>query len=318
MIMRAVIAVLLAVACPSFEQAIPVNVEDSMHGEKAGQERDDNGQKMKLIRCPPRSFNMENGELVEAQAKRVGVAADDNQPEDADEELEVANKGNARSIILYTPVKVFLTRGYWLGKFEVTQAEWTQVMESEPWKDRTVVAEENRKFIKEGGDFPAVCMTRDEAMDFCRKLTKQEGQADRIPAGWEYSLPTEAQWERACRARTETKYNFGDDASKLSDSAWFHDSVGAEFFAHRVGQKKPNSWGLHDIHGNVWEWCRGTFEEGLPGGRDPETKLGDFLVIRGGAWNFDAFCCRSAFRNGSGSGCNEYNLGFRVALTAVR
>src|SRR5262249_51063749 len=91
------------------------------------------------------------------------------------------------------------------------------------------------------------------AVEFCRALTEQEHKAGRLPAGWEYCLPTEAQWEYACRAGTQTLYSFGDDESRLGDFAWYINNC--QNRTHEVGQKLPNAWGLHDMHGNVWEWC---------------------------------------------------------------
>src|SRR5437762_9291015 len=97
-----------------------------------------------------------------------------------------------------------------------------------------------------------------KSVEFCRKFTQDERDAGRLPETWEYTLPTEAQWERACRAGSESRYCFGDDPAKLGDYAWIRGnaSEAGERYAHRVGRKKPNNWGLHDMHGNVWEWCR--------------------------------------------------------------
>jgi formylglycine-generating enzyme required for sulfatase activity len=215
-------------------------------------------------------------------------------------------------------VKVFLTKGYWLGKYEVTQSEWKQVMKTEPWKKQIAT--------KEGADFPVTYVDWNDAIDFCQKMTEQERLAGRLSNDWEYTLPSEAQWERACRARTETRFSFGDKESKLGDYAWFYDNalkVGGQF-AHQVGQKESNPWGLFDMHGNVWEWCRDAYAENLPGGRDPEVKPDEqagrsFRVFRGGSWDFVDALCRSAFRGKGGSpSIRSYNLGFRVALSAVQ
>jgi formylglycine-generating enzyme required for sulfatase activity len=103
-----------------------------------------------------------------------------------------------------------------------------------------------------------------------------------LPNGWEYRLPTEAQWEYACRAGTTTTYCFGDDPKQLGDYAWYKDN--AEARTHAVGQKKANAWGLHDMHGNVWEWCRDAYQGKLPGGEDPEVRAGSYRVFRGGSW----------------------------------
>ncbi len=276
---------------------------DPMFGKKLGQVRDDNGLKMKLVWCPPGFVTMEQVEVVEEPVTTE------------DEEDEAAPK--IRRVEKITPVKVLLTRGYWLGKCEITQAEWKQVMNTEPWKDK--------EWTKEGADYPATFVSWNDAVDFCRKLTEQERQAGRLSNDWEYTLPTEAQWERACRARTETKFSFGDDESKFGDYEWYYDNAeqAGEKYTHRVGQKKPNPWGLYDMHGNVWEWCRDVYADKLTGGRDPEVKSnektgGSERVCRGGGWSRDAADCRSGNR---GTGTPDYRTfmsGFRAALSAVR
>jgi formylglycine-generating enzyme required for sulfatase activity len=190
---------------------------------------------------------MEEVEVIEEPA----VENEEN-PINDDDEVDRIDKAapQPRQTAKITPVKVFVTTGYWLGKYEVTQAEWKQLMRTEPWKGKNPT--------KDGDDSPATYVSWDDAMAFCRKLTEQERQSGRLPSDWEYNLPTEAQWERACRARAQTKFSFGDDASKLGEYAWFNGNAGnaGEQYAHRVGQKKPNPWGLCDMHGNVWEWCR--------------------------------------------------------------
>ncbi|MFV0443280.1 MAG: formylglycine-generating enzyme family protein [Planctomycetaceae bacterium] len=142
----------------------------------------------------------------------------------------------------------------------------------------------------------------EDASEFCRKLTASERAAGRLPSGWSYTLPTEAQWEYACRAGTTGPYN-GDGTGVLSDYAWYDsnaDDVG-EKYAHPVGQKKANRWGLLDMHGNVWEWCQDWYGEKLPGGRDPLLSSGgSYRVYRGGSWDYSAWGCRSANRGGLG------------------
>jgi formylglycine-generating enzyme required for sulfatase activity len=263
---------------------------DKFIGKEAGQVRDDNGLKMKLVWCPPGKFTMGSP------------------PSEKDRKI---NNNDEDKVI------VTLTNGFWLGKYEVTQSEWKQVVQTEPWK--------GIRFTKEGEDFPATCVSWDDATDFCRKLTEQERQAGRLPEGWEYTLPTEVQWERACRARTETRFSFGDDESKLGEHGWFRDNAwdADEKYAHRVGEKKSNPWGLFDMHGNVWEWCRDAYAEKLPGGRDPEVKAdektkGSLRVYRGGSWLFVAAGCRSGSRYWSPPVNRYYFVGFRPALSCVQ
>jgi formylglycine-generating enzyme required for sulfatase activity len=269
---------------------------DSMVGKEPGQVREDNGLEMKLVWCPPGSVTMEQVELIWAEEKNIG------------------DRPIRRNII---PVKAFVTRGYWLGKCEVTQSEWKLVMKTEPWK--------GQGRTEEGADYPATYISWNDATEFCRELTDQERQAGRLPNDWGYTLPTEAQWERACRARTETKFSFGDDESNLGDYAWFEGNAlrADELYAHRVGQKKPNQWGLCDMHGNVWEWCRDIYSGQLPGGRDPEViadakTKGSNRVYRGGSWSNDAAVCRSGFRDRTQPGNRNYYYGFRPALCSVQ
>ena len=156
-------------------------------------------------------------------------------------------------------------------------------------------------------------------MSFCQKLTEKERRAGRLPRDWEYTLPTEAQWEYGCRAGTRTRYSFGDDADELGRYAWFrHNRRVEEEHAHEVGKKLPNGWKLHDLHGNVWEWCRDWYTEKLPGGNNPEvTSKATFRVYRGGSWRLSAGLCRSAFRRGRAPGRRSVSLGFRVAAVPL-
>jgi formylglycine-generating enzyme required for sulfatase activity len=138
-------------------------------------------------------------------------------------------------------------------------------------------------------------------MSFCRTLTETERSAGRLPQDWEYMLPTEAQWEYACRAGTRTRYSFGDDADELGPYAWLGGNAGdlGEQYAHEVGRKLHNAWNLHDMHGNAWEWCLDCYNGTLPEGSKPEpTSNGSFRVVRGGGWNDIAWHCRSAIRHG--------------------
>jgi formylglycine-generating enzyme required for sulfatase activity len=265
----------------------PVKTEkpaaDPMLRNEAGDVRDDNALKMKMVWCLPGVFDMERVERV------------------------------SKFDVTVTPVGVLLSRGYWLGKYEVTQGEWKRLMATRPWK--------GKDFTKEGADFPATYVNWDDAMAFCSTLTEQERQSGRLPDDWEYVLPTEAQWERACRARTNSKFNFGNDESQLGEYTWFDSNTAnvGEHFAHCIGQKKPNPWGLHDMHGNVYEWCRDYFMEKPPGGRDPlvTTEYSRFAQ-RGGSWSSRAESCCSAVRSNAPGAMRMPNMGFRVALSPVQ
>lgn len=214
-------------------------------------------------------------------------------------------------------VSVTLSRGFWLGQTEVTQGLWQSVMGTTPWVGQKVGSQ---AWHREGPDYPAVYVNWDDVTEFCRKLTAREREAGRLPSGWSYQLPTEAQWEYACRAGTTGPYN-RDGAGVLSDSAWYDKNalnVG-EMYAHLVGQKTPNRWGLYDMHGNVWEWVQDWSGDRLPGGRDPLVSTGGSLrVLRSGGWSNPAGSCRSAHSGGSEPTYRDYDLGFRCALSPTR
>ncbi len=302
-----------------------------MRGKAPGDVRDDKDLMLKLVWCPPgfltRWKSIER--TTESAAKK------DDGPSGGDSQDKPSVKSRQKRQIV--PVKVFVTQGYWLGQYEVTQSEWKQVMKTEPWKDDRFVRRDRHvkkegagrpvtlvMDVKEGADFPATFVSWDDAIDFCCKLTEQERQAERLSKDWEYTLPTEAQWEHACRARTTARFSFGDDESKLGDYAWFDNTLDAgEPYAHKVGQKKANPWGFFDIHGNVTEWCRDIYTAKPPGGRDPVVKpdektKGSNRVMRGGDWTLDAHNCRSASRYGSPPSFRGFNRGFRVALSTVQ
>ncbi len=211
------------------------------------------------------------------------------------------------------PVQVTLSRGFWVAVTETTQEQYTAVMGTTPW-----VEHGNTNLYKAGPNFPASYINHAEAEAWCVRLTEIDRKAGRLPAGWKYALPTEAQWEYACRAGTTAKYSFGDDDSQLGDHAWFDgnaDSIG-EDYAHAVATKKPNAWGLHDMHGNLWEWCQDAYVEKLPGGTDPfvatSAQAAD-RVLRGGGWGNTSVYCRSAYRSRSLPTDRNFVLGFRPA-----
>jgi formylglycine-generating enzyme required for sulfatase activity len=189
-------------------------------------------------------------------------------------------------------------------------------MGTTPW-----VGEQN---AKAGPDYPAIQIAWQEATDFCSKLTSQEREAGRLPDDWEYTLPTDAQWEYACRAGTKSTFSFGDDPKQLSEHAWWggfegHGNAENERFAHPVGTKRPNPWGLHDMHGNVWEFCRDAFQNKPPGGADPlVTSEGSSPVYRGGSWFDDHSACDSTTRRTQPLPHKANNVGFRVVLVQIR
>ena len=215
---------------------------------------------------------------------------------------------------------VTLSHGFWMQQHEVTQGLWKSVMNSEPW-----VEDGDEDYYRSGPEYPAVCVWWDDALEFCKRLTTAERSAGRLAAEEQYTLPTEAQWEYACRAGTKTTYSFGNDASQLGDYAWYDANARdiGEKYAHIIGQKRANPWKLHDMHGNVCEMCQDLYEDTLPGGRDPlvqSSKGADRAnrVSRGGSWNFNPARVRSAYRSRSTSDYGYFFLGFRLARSSVQ
>jgi formylglycine-generating enzyme required for sulfatase activity len=191
--------------------------------------------------------------------------------------------------------EVALSKPFYMGVTEVTQAQYEAVMGTNP------------SYFK-GATNPVEMVSWNGATEFCKKLSEKTRQTVR--------LPTEAEWEYACRAGTQTAFSFGDAPSALGDYAWWDGNSGKT--THPVGQKKPNSWGLYDMHGNVWELCADWYGE-YP--EDPVTDpsgpaTGDRRVLRGGAWDLNVTgglrcACRG---NGAPSSRGNY-VGFRCAMT---
>lgn len=191
-----------------------------------------------------------------------------------------------------TQHRVTLTKGFWIGKYPVTQQQWEAVMGSNP---------SNFK----GPQNPVECVSWNDAHVYLKKL------------GDVYRLPTEAEWEYACRAVTPTAFCFGNEERKLGEGAWYLGN--SESRTHPVGEKSPNNWGIYDMHGNVWEWCADWFQDDLGSAAvtDPiGPAFGAYRVVRGGGWISGARNCRSAIRDGIRPESRDYDQGFRVATFA--
>lgn len=181
---------------------------------------------------------------------------------------------------------VKITQPFYMGVCEVTQQQYEAVMGTKPWAEKPLVAE--------GADYAATYVSWDNAVEFCRKLSDQEGI--------EYRLPTEAEWEYACRSGTTTAYSFGDARDQLSEYAWYDANAyqAGEQYAHGVGQKLPNTWALFDMHGNTWEWCSEWYAR--YDGKQKQTvdptgpEKGRFRVWRGGSFAEAPDNMRSASR----------------------
>mgnify|MGYP002379550232 CR=1 FL=1 len=205
------------------------------------------------------------------------------------------------------PTEVVITRGFWMGQHEVTQAEYSAVMGNNP-----------SGFLGDT-NHPVERVTWNEANAYCVRKTVLESEAGRLPAGFVYRLPTEAEWEDACRAGTTTRFTFGDDLAEteLLDYAWFINN--SDSSTHPVGRLKPNPWGLYDLHGNVWEWCQDLWQDAYPGGSVTNytgSTDGWLRVARGGSWLYDAAFSRSANRDNYGPDNRCSDIGFRVVLAA--
>ncbi len=182
---------------------------------------------------------------------------------------------------------------FYIGKYEVTQAQWRAVMGSNPSGFK-------------GDNLPVENVSWNDAKEFCRRLSQMTGK--------EYRLPTEAEWEYACRAKTTGAY-----AGDLDAMAWYDKNSGGK--THPVGQKQPNAFGLYDMHGNVWEWCEDDWHNSYDGAPNDGrawvdiSARGSFRVSRGGGWYFNAVYCRSAGRDGYAPGNRYGTLGFRLLRT---
>jgi len=254
---------------------------DSFVGSKAGEERKVSG--LLLCWCPPGRFLM---------------GSPPNEPERRPDEDQV---------------EVTLSKGFWAGKYEVTQGQWQRVVGKFPGEFTA----------GEGEDFPVYTINFAEAEDFCQKLTVIAHASGELPAAWEFRLPTEAQWEYACRAGTTTATSFGDKLSSKQANFQGKPYNGAEEGpslkrAARVGSYPANPWGLHDVHGNEFEWCRDWYHVKLPGGVDPDLHDAPARsrVRRGGCWADEGWPCRSAFRLRFEPERRHDHIGFRVV--AVR
>ena len=219
--------------------------------------------------------------------------------------------------------RVRITKPFYLATDLVTQGEYQQVMGTNPsgfsatGRNKDKVAGQNTK------RFPVECVSWDEAVEFCRRLTEMPEEK---AGGRTYRLPSEAQWEYACRAGSTGRYSFNSARSRapkeheeheLSHYGWYGYSDNADGMTHAVGGKWPGAWGLYDMYGNVWEWCQDWYDKDYYAkspADDPAGPLGgSFRVLRGGGWCEPAWRCRSAIRFDSGLGLTYSGLGFRVS-----
>jgi formylglycine-generating enzyme required for sulfatase activity len=266
--------------------------KDPFAGARGGDEREITG--VKLCWCPPGKFLMGSPPI---------------EPERRPDEDQV---------------EVTLTKGFWMARYEATQGQWKRIVGKLPGE---LTAE-----LPEGDDLPVGNVNFAEAETFCQKLTELGHKSGELPKGWEFRLPTEAQWEYGCRAGTTTATAFGDKLSSKQANFKGKPYNGGEpgpslGKAAKVGSYPANAWGLHDMHGNTFEWCRDWYHAKLPGGVDPDlssakdtaakNRTGDSSrVRRGGAWTDDGWPCRSGCRLRFEPERRYDHIGFRVV--AVR
>jgi formylglycine-generating enzyme required for sulfatase activity len=273
------VAVLTLALVPAFGQ-LPSSA-DPFVGAKTGDELEVGG--VRLCWCPPGRF-------------RMGSPSGEPERRPGEDQVEVT-----------------LTKGFWMGKFEATQGQWKRVMVKLPGP---LTAE-----LPEGDDYPIGNVNFAEAESFCQKLTEVARKSGELPKDWEFRLPTEAQWEYACRAGTTTATSFGDKLSSKQANFKGKPYNGAEpgpslGRAAKVGSYPANPWGLHDMHGNTFEWCRDWYHPKLPGGVDPDLYLAtaSSRVRRGGCWTDEGWPCRSAFRLRFEPERRYDHIGFRVVI----
>jgi formylglycine-generating enzyme required for sulfatase activity len=218
-------------------------------------------------------------------------------------------------------VDVTLTKPFMLGQTEVTQGQWREVMGTNPCKGKLYVIIHD--------DAAVTYVTWHDAVAFCEKLTEREHAHGVLPLTQQYRLPTHGEWEYACRAGTHGMFSFGDDESMLGSYAWYGSgwdaasqmpipggNTATSMYAHIVGEKKANNWGLFDIHGNVFEWI-GSHGH-LPFAASQEGLLspaGGTKTCRGGSWLLGQMPCRSASHKQFAASGVSGDLGFRIAIS---
>lgn len=203
--------------------------------------------------------------------------------------------------------EVTLTKPFYVGTTEVTQGQYLKVIGKNPSNFQKGTVRED-----DSSDYPVDSVTWQNAVDFCRKLNEMPEEK---AAGRSYRLPTEAEWEYACRAGSSGPYNAIEEPEQLHHAAWY--KANAENTTHPTGVLKPNSWGLYDMHGNVWEWCHDHYQKRYE--KEPATdprgpKFGSEHVVRGGSFLSKQNHARSASRLGHASDHTAIDCGFRVVL----
>lgn len=207
------------------------------------------------------------------------------------------------------PRPMTIGAGFWIGKYEVTQSQWRQVVRTEPWQLFGKV--------EHNTEYPATFITWLNAKAFCRDLTAVERKAGRLSQNREYRLSTEAEWEYACRAGTTTRFAFGDSDADLEHYSWYqgnaHDLRNRR--PHEAGLKRPNRWGIFDMHGNVNEWCEDLVGMKTEGQLSLSSRKNTLHPVRGGGFTDRSWQCTSHARSTRSAIDRDNSLGFRIVLT---
>jgi formylglycine-generating enzyme required for sulfatase activity len=271
---------------------------------------------MKLVLIPPGEFDM--GSTQEEVDLLLKEAREENYPSWYVEHLPAEAPRH----------RVRLTRPFYLGACEVTVGAFRRFVDATGYKtDAEKDGKGGYDMDEKGGwtqkpefgwrnpgfaqtdEHPVVGVSWNDAAAFCQWLSRKEGKA--------YRLPTEAEWEYACRAGTTARWSFGNDETSLAQYGWFDGNFSGS--SHPVGQKGASAWGLHDVHGNVWEWCADRFGQDYyaksPGLDPVGPDSGTSRVLRGGGWDLAPLCSRSALRHWFFPAFRNCGLGFRLAKT---
>ena len=244
--------------------------------------------------------------LIPAGEFMMGTNCPDDDPFTEANEFENCERPNE-----HPAHRVVIKEPFYMGKYEVTQEEWYNVMGNNPseFKSEKVGMNSRRH--------PVESISWNDAQEFLKKLNANPSHSPLNQGGQRgvFRLPSEAEWEYAARAGTQTAYSFGDDAARLGDYAWYDDN--SNKMTHPVGEKQPNAFGLFDMHGNVWEWLADPWHEnydGAPIDGGVWENGGDsrYRLLRGGSWNDDATFCRSAYRGNYIPVDRNGNIGVRV------
>ncbi|MGE0609520.1 MAG: formylglycine-generating enzyme family protein, partial [Pirellulales bacterium] len=269
---------------------------------------------MKFVLIPPGEFTM-GSTATEIEAALVAAGGDANWKE------HISSEGPRHKVILTQPL--------YLGVHEVTQPQYEKVMGQNPSHFAPMGAGKDAVVGLDTSSSAVETVSWNDAAEFCAKLSEQEklkpfyfrsGETVTMLEGTGYRLPTEAEWEFACRAGTTTRYWIGDKDEALPAAGWFGVNSGGR--THAVGELKANPLGLYDIHGNVWEWVQdwweptyyGQFREKPALDPDGPSSAGSRRVIRGGSWTYNASNCRASDRYAHGPSLRSLNIGFRLAL----